>query len=129
MSMKPRYDCSRCPGYCCSYPRIELRPDDLQRLAKHLGISEKKAKKCFIKSGDKRRTKRDFAGVLRHRKDDIFGTICIFFDREARRCGVYDARPEICRDYPGQKRCGYYEFLRFERKAQEDPDYIALTGN
>nr|NIS40277.1 YkgJ family cysteine cluster protein [Desulfuromonadales bacterium] len=127
--MTARYDCSKCPGYCCSYPRIELRGDDLKRLAKHSGISKKKARQRFIKSGEKTSSDKDVVGVLRHRKDDIFGTICIFFDREARRCGVYDARPQICRDYPGQKRCGYYEFLRFERKAQEDPDYIALTGN
>ena len=127
--MTARYDCSKCPGYCCSYPRIELRGDDLKRLAKHFGISKKEARKRFIKSAKKTRTEKDVAGVLRHREDDIFGTICTFFDREVRRCGVYDARPQICRDYPGQKRCGYYEFLRFERKAQEDPDYIALTGN
>jgi len=24
----PRYDCSRCPGYCCTYPRIELLDED-----------------------------------------------------------------------------------------------------
>ena len=21
---KPKYDCSRCPGYCCSYPVIQV---------------------------------------------------------------------------------------------------------
>ena len=127
--MKPRYDCSSCPGYCCSYPRIELRGGDLKRLARHLGISKKKTRKRYCKPAGSQETGEDCIGVLRHQEDEIFGTVCIFFDRKARSCGVYDARPRICRDYPGQKKCGYYEFLRFERKAQEDPDYIALTGN
>ena len=130
MGMKRRYDCGRCPGYCCSYPKIELQIDDLERLARHLDLSKKKVRQRFLKPGGSKKPKKDGRiGVLRHQDDDIFGTICIFFDTEARRCGVYDARPRICRDYPGQKRCGYYEFLRFERKAQDDPDYIALTGN
>ena len=40
---------------------------------------------------------------------------------------VYEARPAICRDFPGGRRCGYYDFLKFERHHQDDPDFIALT--
>jgi hypothetical protein len=42
---------------------------------------------------------------------------------------VYKARPAICREFPGPGRCGYYDFLSFERKAQEDPDFISTTWN
>ena len=42
---------------------------------------------------------------------------------------IYEARPKICREYPGKGRCGYYDFLMFERDAQDDPDYVAVTNN
>ena len=29
------YNCSKCPGYCCSYPLIALTKRDVERLAKH----------------------------------------------------------------------------------------------
>ena len=41
---KPRYDCAKCPGYCCSYPLIALNKRDVERLAKHFRLSFKKAK-------------------------------------------------------------------------------------
>ena len=31
-------------------------------------------------------------------------------------------------DGPGG-RCGYYDFLSFERRAQEDPEYVATTDH
>jgi hypothetical protein len=30
----------------------------------------------------------------------------------------------VCRDYPNGSRCGYYDFLKFERKHQDDPDFV-----
>jgi len=42
---------------------------------------------------------------------------------------VYKARPAVCREFPGAGRCGYYDFLSFERNAQEDPDFISTTWN
>ena len=67
--------------------------------------------------------------VLRHQADDYFGSICRFLDAETRHCTVYKARPGICRDFPGTRRCGYWEFLKFERSSQEDPEYVATTNN
>jgi Fe-S-cluster containining protein len=51
----------------------------------------------------------------------------MFLDQEKRRCTVYESRPGVCRSYPESKHCGYYDFLRFERAHQADPDFIALT--
>ena len=127
--MKIRYDCSKCPGYCCSYPNIEVKGSDLERLAAHFGITKEKARKRFTEKGVANGKDEKRPRVLLHQDDEVYGTVCWFFDLEKRRCSIYEARPDICRDYPGQKRCGYYEFLRFERKAQDDPDYIAVTGN
>jgi Fe-S-cluster containining protein len=115
------YNCSKCPGYCCSYPLIALTERDVERLAKHFAMSFSAAAKKFTcsRSGEKY--------AMRRKKDEIFGRICRFFDTEKRCCSIYKARPAICRNYPGGSRCGYYDFLRFEREAQNDPDYISIT--
>jgi Fe-S-cluster containining protein len=118
---KVDYDCSKCPGYCCSYPRIEVKDKDLKRLARHFDVDVATAERRFT------RFYRDGAAVeriLRHQKDEIYGSICRFFDTDARRCTIYEARPSVCRDYPNGRRCGYYTFLRFERKHQDDKTFI-----
>ena len=119
--MKPRFDCSKCPGYCCSHPRIEVSDHDIKRLAKHFGLSETAARKKFTY---RYRTKEDDEQVLRHRKDHVYKSMCMFFDQDERRCTVYAARPHVCRQYPYGNRCGYYEFLQFEREHQDDEEFI-----
>lgn len=122
--VKIQYDCAKCPGYCCSYPRIEVLDDDLKRLAEHFGLEPAEAGRKFTRFyvSDEGRER-----ILRHRKDAIFGSICRFFDTRVRRCTVYEARPDVCRDYPNGGKCGYYEFIKFERKHQDNPDFIPLT--
>jgi len=113
-----RYDCSKCPGYCCSYPRIEVKDKDLARLAKHFDLSKADAERKFTRwyePGER---------ILKHHKDEVYGSICRFFDTDVRRCTIYEARPAVCRDYPNGSKCGYYDFLKFERKHQDDPDFI-----
>ncbi len=121
MAAKPipsrvKFDCGRCPGYCCSY-EIPVNTVDLKRLARHFGVTEASAAKRYTKI---------FEGepVLRHHKDHIYKSMCMFFDRDERRCTVYTARPSICRTYPSGERCGYYEFLQFERDQHGDEDFI-----
>lgn len=124
------YSCERCPSYCCSYPNIAVGVRDLRRLAKHLGIDVETARETLTKQGDKT-YEGDLKGgrVMRHQRDEHFGTACRFLDTETRTCTIYEARPAICRNYPGTTRCGYYDFLSAERKALKDPDYIAGTYN
>ena len=43
------YNCSKCPGYCCSYPVIPLNSRDVKRLAKHFGLSFEAARVKFTK--------------------------------------------------------------------------------
>lgn len=118
------YNCDKCPAYCCTYSNITVTPRDLKRLAKHFGMSQKKAREKFTKKGEEPGER-----VLRHRKDEHYGTACRFLDPESRQCTVYSARPKICGEYPGTKRCGYYDFLCFERHIQDDPDVVATTYN
>lgn len=120
---KPRYNCERCPAYCCSYAFIHVTKRDLQRIAKHLGLSEAEVHKLHTKRGQSQgRT------ALRHKNDPHFGSVCRFLDGETRACRIYEARPAICRSFPATARCGYYDFLTFERRTQGDPDWIATTS-
>lgn len=117
------YNCDRCPAYCCSYPRIPVEEADVHRLALHLNLPFETVARKFTKKGDE-----PGEVILRHKPDPIYGTACKFLDRTTRRCTVYEGRPAICRNYPGA-RCGYYDFLSFERRAQEDPEFIPSTFN
>ena len=115
------YRCDKCPAYCCTYTEIEVTERDVERLARHFDLSPKAAGEKFTKV-DSKGTR-----MLRHKKDKIFDSTCMLLDQEKRRCTVYDARPGVCRQYPDTSRCGYYEFLKFERAHQGDPKFIALT--
>lgn len=119
--VKARFDCSKCPGYCCSHPRIEVTDADLKRLAKHFGLSETAARKKFSYHY---LTKEADEWILRHRKDHIYKSMCMFFDQQERRCTVYEARPSVCRKYPYGNQCGYYDFLKFERAHQDDEEFV-----
>lgn len=116
-----RYNCLKCPGYCCSHARIAVSDFDIERLARHFSLSAAEAKERFTYTyhgtdGDEQ--------VLRHHKDHIYKSVCRFFDRDARSCTVYDARPNVCRRYPYGNSCGYYNFLKFEREHQGDDEFI-----
>jgi hypothetical protein len=120
---RKKYDCSKCPGYCCSYPVIEVKDRDAERIAKHFGIPLKLAEKRYFKAAH------GHARVMRRKQDENFGKICQFFDAALRRCTIYEARPYVCRAFPGDGRCGYYDFLSFERDSQEDPEFISTTDH
>ena len=116
------YRCDKCPAYCCTYTEIEVTARDIERLAKRFSLGYRDAEERFTKYDAKEKVR-----LLRHQKDTVFATVCMFLDRKTRRCTVYESRPGVCRDYPDSSRCGYYDFLRFERAHQADPDFIALT--
>jgi len=116
-----RYNCLTCPGYCCSHSRIAVSEFDIARLAKHFDLPVDEARKKFTYNY---KTKEVDEQILRHQKDHIYKSICRFFDTDERRCTVYEARPNVCRKYPYGNACGYYDFLKFERAHQDDPEFI-----
>src|SRR5436190_410490 len=77
-------------------------------------LSYEQAEERFTKLEPKEKVR-----LLRHKKDSVFASVCMFLDQEKRQCTVYTARPGVCRDYPDTQRCGYYEFLKFERAHQD----------
>ena len=116
-----RYNCLKCPGYCCSHSRIAVSDFDISRLARHFDITVEQARERFTY---RYKTKDVEEQILRHQRDHIYKTICRFFDTDERRCTVYEARPNVCRKYPFGNRCGYHEFLKFEREHQADDTFI-----
>lgn len=119
--MKPIFDCERCPGYCCSHPRIAVSEFDIKRLARHFDLPLEVARKRFTYHY---RTKDVDEQLLRHHRDHIYTSMCRFFDLKERRCTVYAARPNVCRRYPYGNTCGYYDFLKFERRHQGDDEFV-----
>ena len=121
---KLKYNCLKCTGYCCSYDRIEVSKKDVDRLAQYFGITNQDVRTKHLKKYTHRDEEEIISEViLRHKKDHIFKTVCKFLDSESRQCTIYEARPKVCRQYPNTNRCGYYEFLKFERKQQDDKSY------
>lgn len=115
------YDCSKCPAYCCSvYGRVQVNKRDLKQLAKHFRVDEQTARQRFTKRYEDER-------VLRQKKDPIFGEACTFLNPSTRQCTIYAARPQVCRDFPGTKRCAYYDLLQFERELQGDDTVVPLV--
>ena len=119
-----QYDCSKCPGYCCSYPLIEVGKRDLARLAKHFDITYAQAESRYTRFDRSEKVR-----SLKQQDDKHFGKICKMFDTKKRQCTVYEARPGVCREYPVAKTCGYYDFLLFERDQQEDKKFVATTNS
>lgn len=118
------YDCNNCPSYCCSYVRIEVTDADVQRLARHVGVSTQHAREAYTKDGWE-----DGERIMRHQKDDAFGSSCLFLDTTTRLCTVHDGRPDVCRNHPVENKCGYYTLLMAERRDQDDPELIARAYN
>ena len=118
-----QYNCRKCPGYCCSYPVIALDKRDVERLAKHHDMTFEDAKRAFTREAHGHKI------IMRRKADLHYGRICSFFDTDKRCCSIYTARPAVCRAFPGDGRCGYYDFLSFERRAQDDPEWVAVTNN
>ena len=115
-----RFDCSQCPAICCAvYPRVQVTTRDLKRLARYFGVGEEEAERRYTKSVNGER-------VLRRKKDKIFDNVCRFLDQDTRRCGIYHARPNVCRTFPEGNVCAYFDLLQFERQHQNDADVIPL---
>jgi Fe-S-cluster containining protein len=117
-----KFNCDKCPGYCCTHPRIAVTDNDITRLAKHFGISASAARTRLTYTYTFQNTVSE--QILRHQKDSVYASVCKLFDRDKRQCSAYAARPYVCRKYPYGNTCGYYSFLKFERDFHDDPDLV-----
>jgi Fe-S-cluster containining protein len=115
------FDCNKCPAFCCSvYERVEVKARDLNRLARHFGVTPQQAQRRYTMQREGQR-------VLKRVEDAIFRETCMFLDQKTRRCTIYHARPAVCRGYPARTRCAYYDLLQFERKQQGRDDVVPVV--
>ena len=96
----------------------------MERLAKHHGLTFEDARRAFTKEEHGRKY------AMRRKKDTVYGRICRFFDTKKRRCtDLLRRAPPCAARSRAAGRCGYYDFLSFERRAQEDDEFVALTNH
>jgi Fe-S-cluster containining protein len=115
------FDCAKCPGYCCSiYERVQVTKRDINRLAKHFGVSYETAYRRYTTAWEKER-------VLKRTPDPVLGESCQFLDPVKRNCTIYTSRPAVCREYPDRARCVYYDMIQFERRQQDDVNTLPLV--
>lgn len=115
------YDCDKCPAYCCSiYDRVQVTKRDINRLAKHFGVTFAIAQQRFTRLYNDER-------ILRRKADPIFGQACKFLNPETRKCTIYHARPDVCHEFPTTRRCAYYDLIEFERTQQDDATVVPLV--
>ena len=92
-------DCMKCnESRCCREYEVFVEAEDVTRLAKHLGLSEKQVAADYLVADG------DWTGDYRHRlaKDkDKVGEKCVFLKRQkgAMRCSIYEGRPNLCRGF------------------------------
>ncbi len=116
------FDCAKCPAFCCSvYERVDVTKRDINRLARHFGVSFETARRRYTTKYEGKHP------VLRRVKDVIFPETCMFLDQEKRCCTIYHARPAVCREYPDRARCAYYDLLQFERRQQDDETVVPVV--
>lgn len=92
--------CNYCPGYCCY--RLEgatlyLDASDINRIARHFTITDGEVRKRYMEGKNTFKVRTDGS--------------CVFLrtDRMCRRCGIHEARPRQCRDFPYSSPCPYLE--------------------
>jgi len=81
--------CNYCPGYCCYRLKgstLFITAEDINRLARHFGISDGEVRKRYLEGKNTFKTRDDGS--------------CLFLSnaRMIKRCSVHTARPRQCRD-------------------------------
>ena len=93
------FHCKRCGGCCRYIGDITLFPQDIPRIAKHLGLKsgddflQNYAEKVFIKG------KPTFYKYVIKAKSDNLKT-CILYDEEKKACKIHEAKPPACFFFP-----------------------------
>jgi Fe-S-cluster containining protein len=84
--IEAQIDCTECAN-CCRLTEVGITERDIHRLAKFLGMSSEEFLSDF--------TQRDESGALILKRTE---TGCVFLNGNL--CGVYEARPQNCANFP-----------------------------
>ena len=91
-----KFDCLDCAN-CCKTLGPRILNKDIERLSKHLKISENDFINKYLKIDED--------------NDYVFKTMpCPFLDNE-NYCLIYEHRPKACRDYPHTSQRRFYQVL------------------
>jgi len=90
--------CNFCPGYCCYRlpgSTLFVTALDINRIARHLDITDGEVRKRFIEGKNTFKTREDGS--------------CIFLSNGMfnRRCSIHRARPQQCMEFPYGNPCSY----------------------
>jgi hypothetical protein len=86
-------DCTRCAN-CCKTMVVELGQEDIERIARHLGMKDDQFIDTYLE---------------RDGQDDTYKTRCnpCPFLGDDDRCSIYNVRPTVCTDYPHTDKDGF----------------------
>lgn len=87
-----KVDCLDC-GNCCKKMTPTFIDSDIQRISKHLGMTEAAFKKKWIKREEPEAD--GTPGDLVNRTQP-----CQFLNLEDNKCSIYEVRPKDCADFP-----------------------------
>ena len=90
--------CGFCPGFCCYKLKgstLYITAEDINRIARHLQISDGQVRKSYLEGKNTFKIKNDNS--------------CIFLadGKISKRCSIHQARPKQCMDFPYNTPCPY----------------------
>ena len=86
-----RFECTQCGDCCTGAPGyVWVKPEEIVALANVVtGGDAEKFEDLYVRRVRARKSLKEFPNGD-----------CVFFDTDARKCTVYEARPEQCRTWP-----------------------------
>jgi len=85
-----RFECTQCGDCCTGSPGyVWVNAEEIRQLAEHLGLPIEEFEQKYVRKVGVRKSLVEYSNCD-----------CVFFDGEARKCTVYEARPRQCRTWP-----------------------------
>jgi uncharacterized protein len=85
-----RFQCTQCGDCCTGAPGyVWVNAEEIAALAAHAGLEVNEFEAQFVRRVGSRKS------LIEYENGD-----CVFFDSKARKCNVYEARPQQCRTWP-----------------------------
>jgi len=85
-----RFECTQCGDCCTGAPGyVWVNKEEIAKLAAQVGLGVPDFEARYVRSVGVRKS------LMEYENGD-----CVFFDNQARKCTVYEARPRQCRTWP-----------------------------
>lgn len=85
-----KFQCTQCGDCCTGAPGfVWVNQEEIDAIAKNVGMEVDEFERKYVRRVGIRRSLVEFSNGD-----------CVFFDTDARKCSVYDARPRQCRTWP-----------------------------